>query len=171
MVATRAVFSRLAQEFVDQLLVEQQELAEIQRHVELLRSAILQRDIEQLESEARAVDSRRAHYAHLSQRRTKLRVRLAELLEVPIERATLSRLLPLIDPPLRGRLDGLRRDLRSKLRQIERINRANLMVVRQLGDVLQTAYDRLTGKPTASRYASDGHLLVPEAVSLFQTDC
>lgn len=171
MAASRAVFSTLAQEFVDQLLVEQVELTEVHRHTEMLRAAILERNAERLEAAAISMDHQRAHYAQISQRRLKLRARLAELLGVPIDRATLSRLLPLVDPPLKARLDALRRELRSKTRQIERTNRANLMIVRQLGDVLQTAFDQLTGKPTASRYAADGHLLVPEAVPLFQTDC
>jgi len=119
---------------------------------------------------------RQQHAAHsaaeLARVRGQLRGRMSQVLGVPPEKVSLRILADRVTGEVQERLWRCRERLAAMAKEIERINRANICLIRQSMDLMGRLLESLGDKRgVTSRYTSRGKMEDGGSGSFLQTQC
>ena len=102
--------------------------------------------------------------------RAQLQQQICRQLNVSLEEATLSTVVPQIPAAWRDPLEDRRRHLQDLAKSIDNLNRANLALVASFGEILSRVLFDLTGQAPARRYGPSGRLDSIDTTLLFEKD-
>ncbi len=115
------------------------------------------------------------HTAKAAAELYKARAQLRQTIATAIgsrDAGTLSRLVQCVSEPLRGRLSALRQRLVGMAKDVDRLNRGNMALVRQSVDLLERLLSGLTGsEQSADCYSSAGRMEERTYGSVFEAKC
>lgn len=104
--------------------------------------------------------------------RAQLRQRITGVAGAPEGRVTISRLSQCVTEPLATRLISQRKRLSDMAKEVDRLNRGNMSLVRQSLDLLERLLSSLTGTDENSdRYSPSGQREQRRYGSIFQARC
>jgi len=137
-----------------------------------VRESLVKANPEEL-NEAIQRQQRAAHSAaELAQARRQLRGRMGQVLGVPAEQVSLRMLAERVSGEVQERLWRCRERLAAMAREIERVNRGNIGLVRQSMDLMERLLESLGGEGGGtSRYTSRGEMESGGSGSFLQTQC
>lgn len=170
---------------IDPELVEQagwQCLAHLQQESSLLedargllhevRAAVLDRDTQRLASVATEHLEVARRVESISARRCELRKTLGQTLNLPAEAATLGRLVPRLEGPMKQQLRARASEVAELAKDVERLTHANAALIRTQLELFQKLMACLTGQPAPSpRYDAMGSVQQDQGGSIFETRC
>ena len=169
---TNAASERLALTCLAHFEKEEAMLAATLDAMRAIRSALIARDLQQLETAVSQQQQTAKTAGDLRASRDEIRQRVAESLGMATEHVSLRHVVKLASPRIADRLESCRRRLSEMANEIERMNRANAMLVRHSIDMLHGFLECLAGAATRSnRYDAGGRIEDGSGGTLFDTKC
>lgn len=162
--------TKIATQTLEHLATEQEALEAILDCVGRVRTALLERDDTSLDEAVESMQTLQKRQAELRTVREHLQSQAASLLEVAPQTLSLSLLIKRLPPYLAQALSDQQRTLRSLVRDVNRLNRGNMMLISNSAQLTRHVMEVLTGKPIVQRYGKDGQLDSQESLPLFQAE-
>ncbi len=170
MIKTEERRNQLAQQMLRHLERETTSLQATHQLVKRIRTTLLETDTDQLHDLVEHLETKQYRDEGLIHERERLSNQLARILGLPQGKATISELIRQLDSPWKERLAESRRALRQEARAVYQLNRANLSIASQKGELIRSVLEGLTGKPTSSRYERSGHINHSDGGPVFEAN-
>jgi flagellar biosynthesis/type III secretory pathway chaperone len=165
-----ASLTDIGNQTLEHLAAEQHGLQAILDCIERIRTALLARDDASLEDALRNMPPLQERQSELRQVRERLQAESAALLNIQPETLTLSLFIKRLPAELAQSLTERQQALRSLVREVNRLNHGNMMLISTSVKLTRDVMEVLTGKPIAQRYGKDGQLNDQESLTFFQTE-
>ena len=161
--------TQLAETTCGYLARERSILQSIIAHASEVKQALVARDLPHLDTLLGALQTDQAKRSQLAVVRIELQRDLSEILGIPRQEATLSRLVNAAPESSRQRLCAERDTLLKLVQQANHINRCNLSLALRFSQLTQQLIEALTGKASSPSYGKTGQMNVNQSGPLFQS--